>query len=814
MLRPVASALLFEFRCALRSIRRRRLRSALIITVLGLSLATNVVMFSVLDGLFVVAPPLISRPDRIVRIEQTIPRVGGGRLTRSRLAYPDYSDLPDRADGRAAFAGSFTAAMSVGQGSDAGVVSVAFVTSSYFSVLGVSPLIGRSFTAAEGEPPQGAPVVVLSYDFWLRHYQGSAAALGRRLDIGGVSYSVVGVLPATFAGPDREPIEAWLPLAVGGYRFHGSAWDFNGNAYWIESFARLPDGLDAAAFGARLNRAVSGADVPRSAQFTISPLNRARGADRPLEAQVALWLAGVAVIVLLIACANVGNLFLLRALERRTEFAVRTALGGASWRIAANVAAEAFTLCMAGGGVALIVGAWGNTALTTFAPGVMPDSIRTFSPKLLAATLAFSVMVALITSAIPILKLKRGNLQSVLRVAASTTDRTGKASRFGLLVAQVALTTILIYGSGLFLESFTAVSRIDLGFDANRVLVADLDPLGESQPATLEQEYAKVQQYLKTDSRIAGTAIGQTAPFLSGVAIRVIVPGHDSLPTDQMGLIYANAVTPDFFPVIGLRLTRGRPFLTNDPLGDHVAVVSQSFASGTWAAVDPIGKCIQLYNRDSACYQVVGVIADPKRDKLGEEPVSQFLVPLQSGSALTSKRLMFASTRGSSDAGVLALTQAFRKVLPNSPFPRVVSLANLTSRQRRPWALGAVLFSLFGGLALIIACLGLYNVVADDVRARDREFAIRITLGASAWHIARAVLTRTGGAAAMGLCLGLALATWMGLLVQPMLFRTDGVSPTLDVVISFLAIGVAAIASFGPIRRAIGSVPAAVLRDS
>jgi hypothetical protein len=356
------------------------------------------------------------------------------------------------------------------------------------------------------------------------------------------------------------------------------------------------------------------------------------------------------------------------------------------------------------------------------------------------------------------------------------------------------------------------VTTIDTGFDPSQVVVVNLRQERGQSAVVLEQQYAIVARELAGDPEVERMAIGVTAPFLSGVAVRIEVPGLDSLPPETGGAIYVNAVTPDFFSTMGLRLTRGRIFDARDAR-TPVAVVSEQFAKTIWPEANPLGKCLHIYARSTPCRTVVGVIADPKRDKLGEEPVSQFFVPLDAAPEVASARLLFVRVRRHADEAARYIVEAVERALPHATYPRVQPLSELVSAQQRPWALGAALFVAFGLLALCISQLGLYNIIFHDVKARERELAIRVTLGANLRDLVTSVLFRTGGAVAVGLVLGLAAAYWMGLRVEPLLFRTSGVDPEIDVLIAVVTLGVAAAAAAAPLWRAWRVQPAVVLRE-
>ena len=292
------------------------------------------------------------------------------------------------------------------------------------------------------------------------------------------------------------------------------------------------------------------------------------------------------------------------------------------------------------------------------------------------------------------------------------------------------------------------------------------------------------------------------------------MPGIDSLPGNPNGAVWVNGVTPDFFSVLRLRLLSGRLLRATDGNGPAVAVVTKRFAVNAWGSADPLHRCFHLFSTNTPCVEVVGVIADPERDKLGEAAESQFFVPLQQVPRLASTRLLLIRFKGDAAAATADLVRVIQKALPNAPYPQVQSLSEVVGGQRRPWAWGATLLVFFSALAVLIAGLGLHSALQRELKARERDLAIRAALGADGVRLAGTALRRSGAAVLIGLGLGLVAGWVLGLRLQPVLFRTPPVTLALDAAIVMVTLTMFAISVFGPVLRVARTDVAAVLRGS
>lgn len=765
-------------------------------------------MLGVLRQMFTATPPLVHDPDRLVRISESMGASGGGtHAARDRLSFPEYAAIAQ--SGVFAGVGAVSGVgLTISSGPITLPINVAFATASFFEVVGVAPIRGRIFTAAEEAPPAGEPVIMLGEPIARRLF-GSRDAVGRQVSLNGQPSTVIGVVPALFVGTEQTAADAWMPVAVGGGRLHGSAWDFDGSTYWLVAVGRLRSSSSLESTEIALNRAIFGNVAPntRVAALNVTPLNPARGRNRPLDANIAVWLSGVALAVLVIACANVGSLLLTQVVERRLDIAIRIALGASRRRVITGIAVDVMLLCAAGGMAAAVLmtlaGSWSAARNPSLA------QVATGSHQL---TFTLAVAACGLVSLIPVTSIREAGLGQALRNTAPGGHRGNSRVRSALTAVQVSLTVVLLSAAGLFVASFAAISSIDLGFDPERIVVANLDPLGEMETSELEDKYRMVADRLTRDKNVEGVAVGTNAPFLSGNAVRVVVPGRDSLRTDPSGMLYITGVTTDFATLMGMRLVSGRWF-GRDELEARVAVVTKTFADMTWPAETAVGKCLHFYSPNAPCVTVVGVAADLKRDKIGEQVTTQLFVPLHAVGGMAKGRVLFVRIRGDPAGMSATVTRVFREELPASPFPRVTPLTDVLSAQRRPWRLGSTLFSVFGAIAVFIAAVGLYNVLYHDVRSRRREVAIRLALGAPTVAVIKALVAETALVLAAGCAIGMTVATVLAIRFQYLLFRTSPVNPVMDLLIC-LVVAVAAIVAFiGPLRLAVSTPPTVILRQ-
>jgi predicted permease len=690
---------------------------------------------------------------------------------------------------------------------------------------------GRFFGPADDRVPAGAPVAVLGYEFWRAAVGGDSAVVGRALRVGPAVYTVVGVAPRQFAGVDATPPDVWLPITAAGTEVAGPEYATAYNAVWLQVVGRRRAGatqaqVDAdvrAAYGASMRTArdarALAASRPRA---TFGPVLPDRG-PRPGEtARVAVWLGGVSLVVLLVACANVASLFLARALGRGREVAVRLALGVGRGRLVAQLLTESVLLATLGAGAGLLVARWGGSVLrATLLPDV-PSPAGVAEGRTLAVVLAAAPLTGLLCGLAPALAASRPALTAMLRADARTGAVPRARLREALVVAQVALSVVLLVGAGLFVRSLRNARTLDLGFDAGRAAYVSVDLRGSGvDPSDTTGAYPRQQRALfeRLGARVRAVPgverVGVTTalPFAITIGRRIAVPGVAD--ASSLGFFRYNAVGGDYFAAMGTPILRGRPLDGRDRVGaERAAVVSASAARALWPGREAIGRCLRVGADTAPCRTVVGVAADLRDGNLRDDSGLQYYVATAQGTAAERPPSgLVVRTAGDPAATIGAIRRALQPLVPGAAYVRVRPLREEVDPQFRSWQLGATLFGAFGALALLIAAVGLYGVVSYAAAQRTHELGVRAALGARAAHVVRLAVGEGVRAVGIALALGLAAALAAGRFAAPLLF---GVSPRDPVVLGGVAgvlLAVAALAGGVPAWRAARVSPTTALRS-
>lgn len=803
---------------AFRGVRRAPALAAAVVTVMALGIGVNGTMFAMLDRVFLSAPEHVRGADRIRRpVVQRRGIVNSEVIRQSTLTYPDYRDW----DGVEAF--SATAAydqrnVTLGHGAGAVRVSATLVTASYFPLLGVSPALGRFFTP-EDDAFGATPVAVLGYDTWRSRFGGRRDVLGEVIDVGEGRYTVVGVTPEGFTGVDLERVDLWLPFHVAGELENGGRdWVDTRNWYWFQALVRLAPGVSdevASEQATAVHRAGRAdlRDFDPASTVLLEPLEFGLSSRAPDEVAIAPWLMGVAFLVLLIACANVANLFLARAMRRRREAAVRLALGVSRARLFAVRVLESILLTAAGGVAALVLASWGSDVVRAL---LLPDlawNPSATDPKLIVFVAATAVVAGLLAGLIPAVQSSRPDIMDTLKAGGRGTTGGRNRLRAGLLAVQAALSVVLLAGTGLFIRSLDAARGVDLGFEPHRMLMVTLEPEGGYPGA--EPMVRLYRQALDRVGRINGieaAALATTIPFRNARAVDIRVPGLDSIPSTDAGSPYINAVTPGFFRAMGTEVVRGRGFDAADDVegAQRVVLVNETMARLLWPADDALGQCIITEN--GPCATVVGVVEDSRRFGLDEPASMKYYVPLSQAPFPWPPRGLVARTTADPAAFVAAVQGEVQAALENTRMVRAQPFDELVAPEYRAWRLGAALFAAFGLLALAVAGVGLYSLLAFNVAERTGEIGVRSALGASRQRIVRQVVAGGLAITALGVVVGLAGTLVAGRWVRPLLYHTSPYDPLVLGAVALAMLLVAAVASGIPASRAARVDPAQALR--
>ena len=804
---------------ALRGIARAPGLSLAVVLVIGLGVGVNATMFGMLDRLFLRAPEHVEAADEVRRLFVTRRGSNGDIFTARYHTYPDYRDWKDL-EAFSSVAAFSNRSLTVGQGEEAGSRPVTLATHELLSLLGARTALGRWFSA-EDDAFGAEKVAVLGHSFWRGRFGGDEGVLGRAVDVGGASYTVVGVAPPGFTGVGLEPVDVWLPFhAAGEVEEGGREWVESRGWYWFEVVGRLAPGVppeaanEAATVAHRRGRSEQ-ESYDAEARVTAEPLLLARTSLASEEARVVPWLTGVAAMVLLLTCANVANLLLARGVQRRRDAAVRLALGAGRGRLIGAGVLEAVLLALMGGAAAWLLAILAGDLLRAF---LLPDVGWTEGGdrgRILLFSAALAAIAGLLAGIVPAVRGTRPELVTAdLKGGGRGSTRGRSRLRGGLTVFQAAVSVVLLVGTGLFMLSLRNARDVDLGFEPDRVLAVRLQPAGPYPGGEeMTRLYREARDAVRGLAGVESASILTSTPFRSsrGIGDDLRVPGLDSLPRTRAGGAYIHAVSGDYTETMGVNVVRGRGITEGDDAATAppVALVNRTMAGLVWPGADPLGQCLIL--RDGPCTTVVGVVEDARRFALEEDEAMQYYIPLaHMPYPWPPSHLMIRTPRPAALAGPVQRT--LRDALPSVRLVTTEPYAQSIAPEYRAWRLGTTLFGAFGGLALLVAALGLYSVLAFDVSQRRVELGVRGALGADRTRLVRMVLRDGLRLTLLGVAAGLVVAVIAARWVEPLLFHVPPRPPALLTGVAVAMLAVAALASGIPALRAARVPPAEALQ--
>lgn len=800
---------------SVRSLRREPAFAAVVAITLALGLGANATMFRVIDRLLLRPAPHV-RDDgslSLLYFQQETPQFG--KVTFTSQSYPAFERIRESFASAGDVAAWWAMPSSSGRGSDARRLQVLFVTPNFFPLLGVHAWTGRLFDPAQWDA-EPVPSAVVTHAFALATYGDPAAAIGKTIQISGTTYTVTGVAPPGFVGAELHRVDVFLTMqsAVGAII---KTWRTNRNVRWLVMVTKRHSGVSPEQAGATMTTALraygrENAKSDSTVSVVAGSIVRARRPDGTATARIALWLSGVAILVLLVACSNVANLLLARAIRRRRELAVHLALGVSRARLTRAIVTESVLLGAMGGALALLLSVWGDQLLRATLLADIPLEGSALDFRLGAFVALLVVLAALLAGAVPAFVASGTPLVESLKSGSRESGGRRHSMRTALVVVQGTLSVILLVGAGLFVRSFARATSADLGFVAPGLIVAspDVDAVARN-PEDAEQRWKAVAEAVRALPGVSSVAQSTTVPFESQWDDRIMLNG-DTLPPPKGGGPYVNAVSADYFRTMGTPLRRGRDFTKADAKGaERVAVINETMAAQVWPAREAIGECFGIPDTDG-CVRVIGIVPDARVTAISDVAPQHYYLPLaQSPPPFQSLMVRFEGDEGSA---VATVRRAILSVEPSLPYVDVRPMAEIVGSQVRSWKLGATMFTLFGGLGLIVAALGLYSVVAHDVTQRRREMGVRMALGARREDVARLVVGSGVRQAVAGMALGLVIAWAVSTRVADLLFETSPRDPWIYGGVVALLLLVAILASFIPARRASKLDPADVLRDS
>jgi len=810
-----------DLRYAVRGLRSRPGFTLAVVATLALGIGANAAMFGVVDR-------LMFRPLAYLRDPGSVNRVNleytyeAEQIEMGSIEYPRYLDLMRESSTIAQGAVLHSAPLAIGVGEAAREMNVSAVSASYFDLFDAHPVLGRFFTSAEDSIPTVAAVVVLSDVFWKTRFGERRDILGQQLQVGSISATIIGVAPPGFVGGDEtNPAVAFIPVTTYGNavlpkQLNGYHWQ------WLHMLARRKPGVSEAAATTDLTHAfVRSWDAERAIDpkhpsvavsrphATISPIQKLRGPDAGRDASIVLWICGVAAIVLIIACANVANLLLGRAFGRRREIAVRLALGVTRTRLVAQLLTESLLLALLAGVAGVLIGEIGQHVLRTlFLPDAAGVGVLNDPRTIIFAAFA-ALLAGLLTGLAPALQSGRADLTTALKSGVRAGGPHRSRTRSALLLLQGALSVFLLVGAGLFVRSLHNIVAIPLGFDVDPILF--VSPNLRGVHLTDKDSYLLTSRLAEESRSIPGVEAASqvmTVPMYAMESRGFSVPGIDS--AFKRGHFLLQMGEHDFFRTVGTRILRGRGFDSTDRReSPRAIVVSNAMANTLWPQQNALGKCVKFADT-LPCNTVVGIAEDTKTDDIVGDRSMQYYLSIEQEEPVQASLFVRMHSNAASQAEMVR--KSLQPLMPGTSYVTVTPMRQIVDPRLSSWRMGATMFLLFGILALVLAAIGLYSVIAYDVAQRTHELGLRIALGAHARDVLRMVLGEGLRFGLAGIAIGVAIALAAGHWVQPLLYDESARDPLVFIAVGVVLVIAATAASAIPALRAVRVDPSIALR--
>jgi predicted permease len=810
--------ILQDVRYGLRSLRKNPGYAAAAVLTLALGIGANTAIFSVVNGVLLQSLPY-GGGERLVRVR--VDAAGAG-IQDGHFSPLEIGDLRERTHSLAAVSEYHSMWFVLLGRPEPERVQTGVVSANFFDLLGVRPILGRTFLP--GEDKHGAEaVLVLSHSYWMRAFGGDPSVVGRVFQMNDRPHTVVGVLPPIPGYPEDNDV--YMPTSACPFRSDPEM-EADRDSGMLRAFARLKPGVglpearrDLTELAASLTH-----DYPKSypsaARLAIAPLALSDELTREARPTF-LLLFGTVALVLLLACANVANLMLARRTRREKEMALRSALGASRARLARQLLTESVLLSLAGGALGLLVAAAGHGLLVHFAERFTPRAAEiAVSAPVLLFSLGVSLLVGIGLGLIPALSPRR-SLSAALQDGKErgSAGPNGARVRNLLIVAQVAISFVLLCGAGLMLRTLWKLSSVDPGFRTERVLTSRLD-LNFTRYRTEEDQrgfHRRLIERLAAEPGVLSVALSGTIPLNEGGRAnngRFQIEGRPPVAADALPRADFQHVTPDYFRTIGVPVLRGRSLVAADRAGAApVVVINLSMARHLWPSEDPIGRRIKIGSRgdgEPPTLTIVGVVGDVRQYGLADPPVDQAFVSLDQFPWLSTTCLLRTAVEPSRMERVMRA--AVHAVGPDQPVDRFRTLEQVHAGALASPRLTAILLSLFAGLALVVTATGIAGVIGFSVGQRRQEFGIRMALGALPRGVQRMVLGQGMRPVFAGLALGLAGAIVVTRLWASLLYEVSPTDPPTYFVVAFVLGAVAAFSCFVPARRATAVDPMVALR--
>ncbi len=799
--------LLADLRYSVRSLFRTPSFLVAVVAVLALGIGVNTAIFSIVNAVLL-SPLPFEDPDRLVQVFHTPPRSAFPGMTRFAVSPANFYDWKRDARLFESMAMFRQRGFALSTGGSAEGILAGGVEPDFFAITRGRPLLGRVFVPEEDDPGRGR-VAILSEKFWRSHMGAAPDAVGRTLKLDGEPYTVVGVMPARFSERAWRVTGAdiWVPIALTDV---DRAMRDNHNQAVV---ARLKPGVSVAqantemqAISERLEREYPQANTGWGA--TVIPLHELIVGD--IRPTLMMLLAAVG-LVLLIACANVGNLLLARGLGRRKELAIRSALGAARTRVFQQLLVEALVLAAAGGAVGLLLA---RVSLAV-APALIADQVPradeiSIDGRVLLFVLGASIVTGILAGVLPALRVGRTDLNEALKVGGRSEGALGLRTRRLVIVCEVALSVMLLMGAGVMLRSLAALRNVDAGFDPHNTLTMGVLP-PPARYSTRPQRIAFFDAALQKIRALPGvqSAAGiDNLPFLGGSVQPIVLEGRVEQISRDQPAVAVRKITPGYLATMRVPLLRGRDVAETD---NEVMLVSRGAAKLLWGDADPIGQRVTLpLQSKTLLKQVIGIVGDVKQGEPAEPAMPTIYEYTREHFPIALAVVVRTSVPPQSIAR--AATAAVQTIDPELPVRNIRTMDEVLDLRLTPQRLSAFVLGLFAALALALASVGIYSVLSYIVRGRSREIGIRTALGARTLDVVRLVLSEGMTPTLVGIAAGAVAALASAKLLERLVFRVSATDPLTFALVAVTLALVALLASVGPAYRASRVDPLTVLR--
>ena len=825
--------LLQEIRYSFRSLRKTPVFTAVAVLSLALGVGANTAIFTLMDQVLLRMLP-IQNPAEIVMFDAPGPNQGSTRNDNA-FSYPMYTDLNSSNSVFTGMLARYATECSISAGNQTDRVQAELVSGNFFDVLGVRTAIGRTFTPDDDKTPNAHPLVILTDGYWTRRFGRDNSIINRKILVNGHPMTVVGITAPGFYGIEiGAATDILVPMMMKAQMTPN--WDdmTNRRSMWLNIFARLKPGVSEKQAEAAMNVAFRQVlesevkDIKANARFqkrfvekhlSLLPGQRGRSQLRNQFSTPLIVLMCMVGMVLLIACANVANLLIARAAARQKEVAIRLALGATRYQIVRQFLIESTLLSLAGGAFGLLFASWTGEALLRFLPFEGAAATLSTDPDLrvLAFTLALSLVTGLLFGLAPALQSTRPDLAPTLKDESGNSSSAGGQVRFrkGLVVAQVALSLLLLIGGGLFAKSLYNLKSLNPGFRTDHVMTFSLDPsLNGYKQSQMLSLFENLQKQIGSIPGVRSVSMAQIG-LMTGDRHRssVKVEGYQAKEDEDMSP-YTNGVGTAFFDTMGIPLVAGRDFTEKDgPGAPKVAIINEAMAHYFFGNANPIGRRFKFGGgpEGKLDIEIIGVAKDGKFVEYREKSNRLIYLPYRQDDAL-DRMTFYVQTAQEPNAMAAVLQKAIRQADSNLPVFQVKNMQVQVDDSLFVERLIALLSAFFGLLATLLAAIGLYGVMAYAVARRTREIGIRMALGAERRNVLWLVMREVSLMAGIGIAIGLPCAYALGRLVESQLFGLSAKDPGILTIATVTLALVAMLSGYLPAERATRVDPMVALR--